>query len=386
RVLVIGGGIGGLSAALALTRAGIAATVFERAPELGEVGTGIGIWVNGMAALRRLGVAEAVQQVSSPVEVQEFRSWRGRTLVHAPVGEMAREFGLLPPVIVRRPDLLKVLRDALDDHAVQLGAACVGFEQDDAGVTARFADGREERGAALVGADGIKSLVRARVASDSQAQYAGYQYLRALTQFDHPAFPPGKFSFVFGPGDRFGSSHAGGGTIYWWAVIMAPEGATDPAIGRKGEVLERFKGFPPEISALVESTAEEAIFRNDIRDMEPLERWGDGRVTLLGDSAHATTPNLGRGAGEAIEDAVVLAECLASNTTLSDGARVASALRSYEARRIPATAQVQKAARRIGKIASWDNALAWRAREILMKNVAGPGMQKGWRAEFASQR
>lgn len=361
------------------------ATVFEQAPALREVGTGIGIWVNGMRALGHLGVAESVQAVSSPVEVQEFRSWRGRVLVHAPVGDMAREFGLLPPVIVRRPALLGVLRAALDEDVVQLGATCVGFEQDGAGVTARFADGREERGAVLVGADGINSLVRARHASQAQPRYAGYQYLRALSRFEHPAFPHGKFSFTLGPGDRFGASHADDETMYWFAVIMAPEGARDPAIGRKGELLDRFGRFPPEISALIESTPEEAIFRNDIRDLEPLDRWGDGRVTLLGDGAHATTPNLGRGAGEAIEDAVVLAERLASSR-LGDRASVVAALRAYEAVRIPATAKVQKTALRIGKIASWQNGLAWRGRELLMRNVAGPAMVKGWRSEFAAQR
>lgn len=384
-MLVVGGGIGGLSAALALTRAGTPVTLFERAAAFGEVGTGIGLWVNGMAALRHLGVAESAQAVSSVVDVQEFRSWRGSILVRAPVGEMAREVGLLPPVIVRRPDLLRVLREAVDDDVVQLGATLVGFEEDDSGVTARFAGGREERGSVLVGADGINSVVRARQAIGSAPRYAGYQYLRGLTRFDDPAFPPGRFSFTFGPGDRFGASHAGGGTIYWFAVILAAEGATDGPGGRKAEVLERFERFPSEIAALVGSTAEDAIFRNDIRDLEPMERWGDGRVTLLGDSAHATTPNLGRGAGEAIEDAVVLAECLSSGSTLDDRASTVSALRAYEARRIPATAKVQKAARRIGKIASWHNGLAWRARELVMKNIAGPAMVKEWRAEFASQ-
>lgn len=306
--------------------------------------------------------------------------------MRAPVGEMAREFDLLPPVIVRRPDLLKVLKDALADEVVQLGTTFVGFDQDETGVTARFADGREERGAVLVGADGINSAVRARQANGSQPRYAGYQYLRALSQFEHPAFPPGRFTFTFGPGDRFGVSHAGGGTMYWWAVILTPEGTKDTAIGRKREVLERFQRFPPEIPALIEATKEEAILRNDIRDLAPLERWGDGLVTLLGDSAHATTPNLGRGAGEAIEDAVVLAECLAASPELTSGAAAVSALRAYEGRRMPATAKVQTAARRIGKIASWENEVAWRSRELIMKNIAGPAMVKSWRAEFQQQR
>jgi FAD-dependent urate hydroxylase len=385
RVLIAGGGLGGISAALGLARAGVEAAVFEEAPEIKEVGTGTGVWLNGMSALRRLGVHEEVIEAAGPVEVQEFRSWRGKLLGRLEVGNFAREQGLPLPVMVRRSELLRVLSERVDPHVLHLASRVVGFEQDGDGVTLRLADGREEGGAALIGADGIDSVVRAGLGVGVGLRYAGYQYLRGLTNFDEAMLPQGLFSFAFGRGDRLGAGYAGGGLTYWFAVIVTPEGSGDPDVGRKGELLERFKDFAPPTTALIESTPEESIYRHDIRDIEPIERWGERRVTLLGDAAHATTPNMGRGAGEAMEDAVALAESLAAASGDRDGGTTAEALRAYERRRREPTAQVQNKAWRIGKLASWKNPLACAVREQIMQRVVLRRMDKSMRAEFAEE-
>src|SRR5687767_5100959 len=159
RVMIIGGGLGGLAAAIALQRVGIAATVFERAPELREIGGGVTVWTPGMKALRQLGAADAVLATGTPAESFEFRSWRGDVLVEIPLGELGRKHGA-PNMLIRRADLQSALLAQLDQSAIQLGAEYVGFEQDDTGVIARFADGREERGSVLIGADGIRSVTR----------------------------------------------------------------------------------------------------------------------------------------------------------------------------------------------------------------------------------
>ncbi|HZO28587.1 MAG TPA: FAD-dependent monooxygenase [Chloroflexota bacterium] len=382
KVIIAGGGIGGLGTALALQRVGVSVTVLERATELREVGTGIGVWVNGMVALRQLGLVDEVLARGPAYHVQELRSWRGDLLVSTPVSMLARRFGVPPPIVIWRPELIDILGKALEPGVVELRAQVVGFEQDTDGVTVHLADGREVRGDVLIGADGIHSAVRMTLSPAIGPRYAGYQYLRGITEFATPLFPPGRFVFAFGRGDRFGMSHIGPGRLYWWAVIVAPEHAPDPSEGRKAEVARRFKSFMAPIPAVIQSTPGDQILRNDISDLRPLASWGVGRVTLLGDAAHATTPNLGRGAGEALEDAVTLASCLAT-VRRGNRAAVATVLRYYEASRMAPTARVQTTAWRLGVAASQRNPLICRARELLMRKVVGKIMVKQFEREFA---
>ena len=386
RAIIVGAGIGGLSAALALRRVGIDVLVLERSTELREVGAGIQLWVNGMRGLQHIGLAESVLGLAAPTETYEFRSWRGKLLMRMPVGELARRHGSPPAITVRRADLLKLLAEAVGEGAVRLGARCERIEQDEGGVTAHLQGGGKERGALLVGADGIDSTIRALLFEDAKPRFAGYQYLRTLVQYEHPSHPPGHFSLTFGPGDRIGLHNMGGGWMYCFAVIVTPPGSTDSERGRKGELLERYKDFASPIPAAIEAAKETAIGRTDIRDLRPLPRWGEGRITLLGDGAHATTPNLGRGASEAVEDAVVLAAALGSAQGLSDMGRVTAALRSYETQRRKETSVVQTKAWRIGRVASWSNPLACTFREFLMENIISRGMLKGFESDFAAGR
>src|SRR3954447_7474181 len=150
RVVVVGAGISGLSTARALEQAGVPVTVLERASELPAFGGAITIWFNGVAALDRLGVADAVQSAGATLEYQSMRSWRDRTLFEIPVGELCRANGLRPPIIVRRPDLVHALGSSLGERVVRFGVTCTGFEQDRDGVTIRLDDGTTERAAVLV--------------------------------------------------------------------------------------------------------------------------------------------------------------------------------------------------------------------------------------------
>jgi 2-polyprenyl-6-methoxyphenol hydroxylase-like FAD-dependent oxidoreductase len=161
KTLVVGGGIGGLSATIALWRIGVEAVVFERAGKLREIGAGISLWANAMKALRKLRLADAIQAVGVPALGGEVRSSDGETISEIPAAAMEERFGV--NVGLHRADLQKTLLAALDGHAVRLGAEFMGFEQDGRGVRARFADGREERGDLLIGADGLHSAVRAQL-------------------------------------------------------------------------------------------------------------------------------------------------------------------------------------------------------------------------------
>ena len=381
RVIVIGAGIGGASAALALQRAGIDVRLFERAGELQDVGAGIQIWVNGMAALQRLGVLAAVQQNGEPMDVQELTSWRGTPLIRIPVAELAERYGLPRPVLVKRADLLAVLTGALDDGVLELGSGVAAIEQDHDGVTVRLADGREERAAVVVSADGIGSETRKALFPPIEPRWSGYQYLRALSTHEDPSLPPEAFRFMIGRGDRFGL-HAGRSWTYWFGVLLAKPESGDPPEGRRQQLLDRFRSFGPTVTDFIESVPDAEIGRTDIRDLDPLDRYVEGRVVLVGDAAHATTPNLGRGAGEALEDAVAVAEHLSAASSLSDPGAVAEALRRFDEQRRPAASEVQTRARRIGKLLGVRDPLRVAVREQLMRRVVGPRMLEDVEAEF----
>jgi len=166
RPVIIGAGIGGLATAIALRQAGVETKVFERAGELREIGAGITLWANAIKALRKLHVADAVLAGGALAAGGEVRSWHGEVLYEVPVGAWEERYGV--SVGLHRADLQTALLSALPDDAVQLGAECVGFEQDAASVTVRFAGGREERSELLIGADGLNSTIRAQLFGDEK--------------------------------------------------------------------------------------------------------------------------------------------------------------------------------------------------------------------------
>ena len=381
RAIVVGAGIGGLSAGIGLQRLGMNVCVYEAMPEMYAIGAGLQIWVNGMRALQQLGVADAVQAVGATVQRQQFMTWQGKSLFEVPFGELGRRYGG-SVVFAARADLQNVLMKALGDESLRLGAKAVGFAQDDAGVTVRLADGREERGSMLIGADGAKSVIRTQLVGDRELRYAGYVYFRAIVEYQDPAFPAGVSRILYGRGARFGMCPVGEGRVYWFGIVNVPEDSTDAPIGRKGEVLQRFNGWVRPVEALIEATPESAISRTAVYDIEPMQRWGDGRATLLGDAAHATTPGMGRGASEAIEDAAVLADCLTGVVGRSDRSAVASALRSYEARRIAPTTTVIKRSRSAGALGQWENPLACSVRDALMRTGVGRMVARSMEADF----
>lgn len=216
---------------------------------------------------------------------------------------------------------------------------------------AEFAGGEEAQGDFLVGADGLHSVVRGRLHGTERPRYAGYTAWRAVTTFKIQPTT----SESWGHGKRFGIVPIGGSRVYWFATKNAPEGQPEHPEGRKQKLLHLFKGWHPPIVDLIEATDPEAILRHDLYDRKPMKRsWGEGRVTLLGDAAHPTTPNLGQGACQATEGAFVLAQQLRSAMD------IAAALRRYEAQRLPRTAFITNLSWRIGRMAQLENpVLCW---------------------------
>ena len=366
KVLVVGGGVGGLATAVALRKVGMEVTVLERAPRLAAVGAGIQIAPNAIKALRELGLAERIESLGTAAETFQFRSSGGAVLVEAQVGELARKHGA-PAVFLSRADLLRTLFEALDEDVVHFGARVESVAQDQDGVTGVLTDGTEIRADLLVSADGVGSAIRSQLFPGAEPVYAGYQDWRAVVDYIPPGFPSASWFMAWGTGARFGVGHAGQGRLFWFALINTPPGSKEDAVGGKEGLLRRFEGWAEPVGSVLRATPPEAINWADIRDIKPMRRWSHGRITLLGDAAHATTPNLGRGAGEAIEDAVSLARNLAALTDLDDAVAVSKRLRAYEGDRRSQTASVTRRSRRMGQVGQLENPLACRLRETVMR-------------------
>jgi 2-polyprenyl-6-methoxyphenol hydroxylase-like FAD-dependent oxidoreductase len=367
KVLVAGAGIGGLSAAIALRRAGFEVVVLERAPELGAVGAGLLLAANAQKALGRLGLAQEVASLGTPASAFEIRSSRGGAFTNNPAGELEKKVGT-PSVAVHRADLQALLARAAGEEMLRLGAGVEGFAQDGGGVTVYLAGGGEERADLLVGADGLRSRVRTSLLGPERPRYAGYTAWRAVVEPEEELLPWGTGFESWGRGGRFGCAHIGGGRIYWFATANATEGERDGSPGSPGgptaTLLRRFGTWHEPIGGLIGATHEDAILRTDIYDREPLgERWGRGRVTLLGDAAHPMTPDLGQGGAQALEDAVVLARRLRESGPTAEG------LRGYERLRSARAAMVVRRSRRLGRIAQLENPLLCRLRDRVLAMI-----------------
>jgi 2-polyprenyl-6-methoxyphenol hydroxylase-like FAD-dependent oxidoreductase len=349
RVVVVGGGIAGLSAAIGLRRSGHDVVVLEQAPRIEPVGAGITLFSNAMRALDRLGVGEAVAARGAAATRSAILTWEGRELTRVPSDLVNGTIAL------HRADLQAELTAAAGE--VRLGVEVTAVEQDADGVVARGADGSKEQGDLIVGADGLSSVARHAIA-ESPIHYAGYTAWRGVSSV---SVEHGRLTESWGIGERFGLIDIGHGRTYWFATKNAPEREPDEPEGRRAEVLRRFADWHEPIAAIAEATYENAILRNDVYYLEPLPRWSSGRVVLVGDAAHATTPGVGQGAAQAIEDAVVLAERLEVHTDLT------SALAEYEAIRRPRAEAVLRMSRRMDKAAQLASPVGWRVRNMVVR-------------------
>lgn len=366
RAIVIGAGIGGLTAGIALRRVGIDATVFDRARDVNQiqVGTGIHMWPNAMKVLRELGVADEVEAAGARVERSPFSTWRGELLREMRIGDVGRKIGE-STIGIRRADLHRILVDALDPSALALGREFARFEQDAGGVTVRFADGGEERADVLVGADGVNSAVRAQLLGAAAPKYDSLSWL-GIVDFEDESTPLDSLSVIWGAGRGFVYFSVGGTKMSWIANVNVPSGTARSTVDPKASVLAAYRGWAHPIEALVNATDEGAIHGQEIFDRRPTKRWSEGRVSLLGDAAHPMIPMISQGACQAIEDAFVLARCLRA------GNGVAEALAEYERLRISRTAGLQKRGRLLAAVGRWKTPLACAFRDKVFIKRLGP--------------
>jgi 2-polyprenyl-6-methoxyphenol hydroxylase-like FAD-dependent oxidoreductase len=359
RVVIIGGGIGGLCTGISLGKLGLEVEIYEQAEEFRAAGAGLTIWANAIKALRKLGVADEVIKAGSKIERGELRTAKGRVLSRTDQGELERRFGE-PTVALHRADLHEILMKALPPGTVHLGEKCVRFEEDGEVVTCHFAGGKSSRGQLLIGADGIHSIVRGQLFPEVSLRYSGYTTWRGVVEtLDEAAL--GTTSESWGCGARFGIVRIDKERIYWFATANVEAGLKLSPAESKGLLLERFRGWHHPVELLIKSTPAEQILHNDIYDIAPMKIWSRGRATLLGDSAHPTTPNMGQGACMAIESSLAIARCLRESESLAEG------LRRYERGRMPRTAWITEQSRRIGRIGQFESGLLCSLRDAFVR-------------------
>ena len=346
RIVIVGGGIGGLAAAVALHQRGFEVQICERSNKLEEVGAGLQVGPNAVKVLYALGLREALHRNAfQPTNMVSIK-WDDASLRHrVPLKSVATEKYGAPYMTAHRAHIHDLLRDALPGDAIALGAACVGAATQGETAVARFADGCEIEADAVVGADGIRSAIRAQLFGADHPRFTEMMCWRAMVPMEH-------VPTRIGPGGSVDLVH---GEYFGWIgpnghVICYP-------IGR-GETLNIFAGHVTdqwvEESWSVPSSQEELlaayegwnealigmfrhvrhVFKWGIYDRDPVPEWTTGRVTLLGDAAHPTMPTLAQGGNMAIEDGYVLARSLARHDD------VHAALRAYVAERQPRTARV----------------------------------------------
>lgn len=354
KALVIGAGIGGLATALALRKVGCDTEIYEKAPELRPVGAGLTLWSNGVRALRELGREEAAVKAGCGIRIYGTRNAQGRTLSQVNAQDVSKRAGA-PSICIHRGDLQQVL---LDGQTVHCGAELTGLQQDPEGVTATFADGRTARGDFLVGADGLHSRTRELLRGRLPLRYAGYTSWRMVVRPENFPLEVDHGLLILGPGSEVGIMAVGQGRVYSFATRPAPPGEKLPS--SKEALLQRFGRYAEPVPTLIACVREEDIIHTDIYDRPPADLWGGGRVTLVGDSIHPTTPNLGQGACQALESAVWLAYAVKTSARLEDG------LRAYERARRARTAMVTNRSWSTGKLLTVSHPLLVWLRDTLM--------------------
>lgn len=345
RIDIIGGGIGGLAAALTLLRAGHDVRVFEQAPAFGEIGAGIQISPNAARLLHRMGLAEAMARTGVKPLFRHQRRWQdGRTLSRGPLGAAAEARFGAPYYNFHRADLVALLAAALPAERLHAGHRLTGLADRGDRVSSRFANGATSEADLLIGADGIHSAVRTAILGPEAPLFTGCIAWRGLVPVERVAALalPLEAQNWLGPGKHFVHYFVSGAKLVNIVAIVEADTWTGESWTDRGDVgdLARFyAGWHPQVTTLI--GAMEETFKWALFDRPPLPRWSVGRVTLLGDACHAMLPMMAQGAAQAIEDGATLAWCLAGVGHDS----IAAALEAYERLRLPRASRLQAMSR-----------------------------------------
>ncbi len=349
KVIIIGAGIGGTSAGIALKKLGHEVVIYDRMRENKPVGAALSLWSNGVKVLNWLGVGAEVAALGGDMAEMTYRDGRS--------GEELCRFGLEPitllsgqkPYPVARADLQALLMNAFGSADIHLGMQMVGIADDGAVVTATFADGSTDTADLLIGADGARSITRAYVQPDGapeiEREYSGYTNFNGLIPADEAIGPKDAWTTYVGDGKRAAVMPVAGDRFYFWFDVPQADGIAYDRADGTAPLEEAFAGWAPGVRALIDAIDPVAsLNRVEIWDITPFPTWAKGRVAILGDAAHNTAPDIGQGACSALEDSFALGIAFATNTL-----SVEDTLRRYEKIRVERAGELVLRARKRGE-------------------------------------
>ncbi|QGF27072.1 FAD-dependent urate hydroxylase HpxO [Pantoea eucalypti] len=330
KAIVIGGGIGGMSSAIALEKAGIDVEVYEAVQEMKPVGAAISIWPNGVKCLNALGMKAALRELGGNMAFMAYHDGAtGVPLTRFSMAPLVQQVGEYP-YPVARAELQAMLIDTFGRERVQFGKRVIQVEQTADGVIATFSDNSQATGDFLIAADGTHSVIREYVLEEKlERRYAGYVNWNGLVTIDERIAPADQWTTFVGDGKRVSLMPVSGNRFYFFFDVPLPKGLPQDRSTVKADLTGYFQGWAEPVQQLIAAINPDTTNRVEIHDIEPFSRFVKGRVALLGDAAHSTTPDIGQGGCAAMEDAVVLASTLASHSL-----GIEDALLRYQARRV----------------------------------------------------
>jgi len=353
---IIGAGIGGLTTAIALQQKGISTRIFEQTPQFKPVGAGIVLANNAMQVYKKLGLAEEIAASGMRISTMHISTPQLETFSQIDLSYFEHKYQV-KNIAIHRATLQEILLGHLKQEQIYLGYQLETITENEDGYILAFKNGEKLLSNQLLGADGIQSKVRNCLFTETTIRSSQQICWRGVTEFQLPERHQHIFTEAWGKGDRFGFVQIAPNQVYWYAVKTMEE---DYTTYTTTEWPSLFKDYHPMAQELIAATPKETIHVAELEDLRPIKKWSKKGVCLLGDAAHATTPNMGQGACQAIEDAYILAECLEKMT-------YNKAFSEFQKIRMPKTKYVVDTSWQFGKMAHWQNSFAIGFRNQLLK-------------------
>lgn len=364
---IIGGGVAGLTAAIGLQSVNSDFMLFEQSALVKGIGAGFGLAANAMKALDILGLKEDIEKIGHHVSTYNILDQRGNILLAPDTNALSAQYHQ-DNFTIHRADLHYYLHSKIHVDNIALNKRAIRFTQNKEVITIYFEDGTQHKCRYLIIADGIKSPLRQQLIPSSTPRYAGYTCWRAT--IDNSGINLNKGSETWGKGGRFGMTPLVGNRVYWYACINAPEQSTKFKNYAIADLRTHFSSYHSPIPQLLEKTKNKDLIWNDIIDIKPLPHLAYNNILLIGDAGHATTPNMGQGACQALEDVAVLID------ELSNKNDVRAAFQSFEKRRLARTKYITETSKFIGEVAQWENKPLIFLRNMILKKLPSKFTQR----------
>ena len=360
---IIGGGIGGLTTGLFLKKAGLNYTIFESAPEIKPVGAGIIIANNAMQVYQKLGIHKKIEEAGNRISFMKITDHQLKAMSVIDLARYEKKYGL-HNVAIHRGALQEILANENGYENISLNKRLKQVS-DNQSIHLKFEDQSEADTKYLIAADGIHSVVRQQIVNQSVTRDAQQNCWRGIAQMNLPAQYKHELNEAWGNGKRIGFVQIADNKVYWYALLNK-----SIKVENNESIIDYFSDFHEVIKEVLYNTPKDKIILSEIHDLSPIKNWVNGNICLLGDAAHATTPNLGQGACQAIEDAYVL------GTLLTQNSNVQEAFQQYNQLRISKAHLVVNTSWKIGKMAHIDSKLGIWFRNTIMKMIPASGNHK----------